>query len=377
MNFFENITFRKARSQSLTELSSANSSTISLKLDGSTNSIPNISTDNNIIVIEDLKQKIELLSTQLNLAHERINYLSNENKEIKETLNVMLNYYEGHKKKTEKIYTEENPSNRHKNIITTHENSEYNSKNEPHSIENTQNVIIPSTIYHDKLSKCRIRENNNKEKIQNKLCIISANKTSKILSIAEERFKNTQICHWLYPNCGIRHLIKNIHKKLHEYTMDDHCVILIGEEDFRKTENYFEIITEIRNTLKLIQNTNIIICLPTYKYSNLSPVFNWRIETFNNLLYLDITTYNYAYLLDCNLNLKCDYSMFSKYTGRVNNGGMKNIFDNIFLLVNNNCKSSAAKSRSITYCDKSTHTEEMSNMNNLNITKTPDHLFRV
>lgn len=362
MNFFENITFRNPRSQSLTELSSANSSTTSLKLDGSTSSIPNISTDNNtIVIIEDLKQRVELLSSQLKLANERINYLSIENKEIKETLNEMLNYYEDHKKTTEKICTEEDPSNSRKNR-TPNNNSNYKTQKVLHSIGNTHDVTTPSTGHHDKSPKYRISESNSKKQIKNKLCIISANKTSKILSIAEETFKNTQICHWLYPNCGIRHLIKNLHKKIHDYSMDDHCIILIGEEDFRKTENYFEVITEIRNTLKHIQNTNIIICLPTYKYSNRSPVFNWRIETFNNLLYLDISTYNYAHLFDSNLNLKCDYSMFSKYTGRLSNGGMKNIFDNILLLVNNNSKPSA-----------------VTNLNlNLNIeNKTDTNFFRI
>lgn len=101
--------------------------------------------------------------------------------------------------------------------------------------------------------------------------------------------------------------------------MDDFCVILIGENDFYKTDNYVNIIVKLRETLQKVQNTNIIICVPTFKLSNYSILFNWRIETFNNLLYLDLQTYNYATVFDSNLDLlkylgiyRCSENNFSK-----------------------------------------------------------------
>lgn len=39
-------------------------------------------------------------------------------------------------------------------------------------------------------------------------------------------------------------------------------------------------------------------------------MFNWRVETFNNLLYLDIMTHEHAYILDSNKYLDYNYNMF-------------------------------------------------------------------
>lgn len=133
------------------------------------------------------------------------------------------------------------------------------------------------------------------------------------MSIAENTFQHAEICHFVTPKCGIIQLTRNLYHKVVNYSMNDYCVILIGEEDYRKTQNYVEIIVELRNALKKIQNTNIILCAPTFKLSNYSTMFNWSVETFNNLLYLDIQTYNYATILDSNLHLRYDFTMFSRY----------------------------------------------------------------
>lgn len=62
-------------------------------------------------------------------------------------------------------------------------------------------------------------------------------------------------------------------------------------------------------------------------------MFNRRIETFNHLLYLDITTHEHAYLLDSNRQLDYDFSMFNKRFGFVNNFGMKTIFNTLQYLI--------------------------------------------
>lgn len=166
-----------------------------------------------------------------------------------------------------------------------------------------------------------------------KLCIVSANKSNKILSIAKNTFQNCEFCHYVSPNCGTEQLINNLEKKLIEYTMNDFCIILIGEKDFHKTANYVDIIIKLREKLQKIQHTNIIICVPTFKLSDRSTLFNWRIETFNNLLHLDLQTYNYATAFDSNLDLCYDFTMFSKFSRKINDRGMRNVFHNLSVTI--------------------------------------------
>lgn len=187
-------------------------------------------------------------------------------------------------------------------------------------------------------SKIKVKDKNARSTVtkavqKRKLCIVSTNKRNKILDIAKKTFQNYEICHYVSPNCGTQQLISNLDKKLIDYTTDDFCVILIGEKDFYKTDNYVDIIIELRETLQNIQNTNIIICVPTFKLSNYSTLFNWRIETFNNLLHLDLQTYNYATAFDSNLDLCYDFTMFSKFDRKINNHGMRNIFHNLSLTI--------------------------------------------
>lgn len=168
----------------------------------------------------------------------------------------------------------------------------------------------------------------------NKLCIISSNQTNRILSIAQNTFPSHNICHYLLTNYGTKQLINNLDKKLLDYTKNDYCLIFIGDRDFTKTHNYFELIINIRNTLLTLQHTNVVLCLPTYKFNGYSSMFNSRIETFGNLLCHDVYTYDYAIIFDSNLNLTYDDTMFNKRTGIVNNYGMKNIFDNLKYYIN-------------------------------------------
>lgn len=86
--------------------------------------------------------------------------------------------------------------------------------------------------------------------------------------------------------------------------------------------------------MKQISHTNVIICTPTYKLQNYTNIYNWRIETFNNLLYLDILSHEHAYFLDCNCNLNYDHTMFDLLKGRINNYGLRNIFENLLHLIN-------------------------------------------
>lgn len=79
MNFFENITFIKTRTQSMSETTTCNESLNSSRLDGTSSSLPNLSGDENNAQIQELKDHIEMLISQLSSAREEINNLSIQN----------------------------------------------------------------------------------------------------------------------------------------------------------------------------------------------------------------------------------------------------------------------------------------------------------
>lgn len=177
-------------------------------------------------------------------------------------------------------------------------------------------------------SVSKLKENN--KYLKAKICMLSANKHNTMLSTAERYFcENFELCHYLNPDVGIKDLLKNAETKLEDFTMNDFCMLFIGERDFKTTQNYVELVLYLRKVIQKLNHTNIVICFPTYNCGRYSSLFNWRVETFNNLLYLDIVTHEHAYLLDCNLNLTYDYSNFSRHSGRVNNQGMNTIFQDL------------------------------------------------
>lgn len=123
--------------------------------------------------------------------------------------------------------------------------------------------------------------------------------------------------------------MSGIELKLQNFTMDDFCIILIGEADFNSTNDSISLVLAIRESLQKVQHTNVILCVPTFKCKSYANMYNWRIENFNNLLYLDIITHEHCYSHDSNKHLTYDHSMFSKITGAINNLGMYTIFKDI------------------------------------------------
>lgn len=164
---------------------------------------------------------------------------------------------------------------------------------------------------------------------RSKICIISSNKVNTILSISQNTFPCHNVCHFISTNCGVKQLLINLKHKLLNYNKHDYCLIFIGEKDFEHTVNYYELVISIRELLMSINYTNIILCLPTYKFNGHSNIYNSRIECFNNILYSDICTYNYAMLYDSNLNLEYCDTMFYKLSGVINNHGMRRIFSDL------------------------------------------------
>ncbi|CAH2984813.1 unnamed protein product [Chilo suppressalis] len=171
-----------------------------------------------------------------------------------------------------------------------------------------------------------VNENNNNE-IKNKLCILSSEKGLKILQNVQriDYLSQFQICHFLTTNSGINIILENIEEKLKEFTKKDFCVIMIGQRDFETAHNYKSLVKTIKTKLQQIKNTNIILTAPTYICGR--PLYNHRVETFNNLLYDDININEYGCLIDSNRELTMN--MFSQFSGKINHRGIQNLLQNV------------------------------------------------
>lgn len=168
---------------------------------------------------------------------------------------------------------------------------------------------------------------------QVKLCLISSNNNNKLLPVTERFFNETDFCHYLTPGGGVKQLLNGLGKKLCNYTLNDYCVIFIGESDFVSSCDYQSIVDCIREEIQKVQHTNVIICTPTYKYKDNVNLFNVRVELFNNLLYQDNLAHEYGYVLDSNKNIQYTSSMFSRFKGTINNNALMKIFEDLNNLI--------------------------------------------
>lgn len=111
--------------------------------------------------------------------------------------------------------------------------------------------------------------------------------------------------------------------------MDDFCVIMIGETDFYSPQNIKLLVEIIRSKLHNITNTNVIVAAPTYILGKM--IYNYRIESFNNELFIKCLDLTNVHVFDSNKELTMD--MFSEYSGKINKNGIKCIFHYITELV--------------------------------------------
>jgi hypothetical protein len=322
MNFLENITFRRNRTKSDSIVTESNS--LEEIIDNSANSLPEISQDGDTVhQLEAFKEQIDKLTNELNSAHNEIESLSIENNKLKRINEDLVKKTELYKKVTlSPISTTPNLKRQKRKNITN--NSQPNKSRTDIDKHNKQNT--PAT------------DRTHSYQTQNqlpKISIISTNKNNKILSIAEKTFSDYRLCHYLTSNCKLKQLIHSLESKLTNYTLKDFCVILIGEDDFKTTNDYSDIIICLRETLLKTLHTNVILCLPTFKQGRYTTVFNSRVEIFNNMLYLDVATHEYVYLIDSNKNLSYDSEMYNYNTRSINNHGMRTIFEDILTLINN------------------------------------------
>lgn len=192
-----------------------------------------------------------------------------------------------------------------------------------------------------------------------KICLISTDRINKTYTIAKNTLKGDyDVCHHLLPNRGIRQLFHGIKTKLEDFTLEDYCIVLMGKEDFNVTENYYDLVVCIREALQDIVHTHVILCVPTFKHGRYTDLFNSRVERFNALLGLDAETHQYAYLIDSNLNLNYDYTMFRTSDGIINNRGLNQVMTDVnekLLMIQNWYKGSDSENHQL--CEAESITE--------------------
>lgn len=334
MNFLENITFRRTRTHS--ESNDDSSNVVSQTLDCTSNSLPDMSEDDDGEQICILKKEIESLKTKLQSAHEEIDLLSLEKSNLQQSNAELLR-----KNKTyEAVYNspakqrvrtpKKNTNIRLKEKQTQTSDVVSNTQSPPQididtgSSGETQNITTKSC---DKNSSCKLSP-----LVKHKICVISSETSNRIYTMSEDThlLNYNHMCHYRMPRCGIEHILKNIEDKVRNFTYSDYCIIFIGEEDFKTTNKYIELVTLIRQKLLPLNHTNFIICLPTFKYmDNSNIMFNSRIDTFNNLIYMDVQTYNYAFILDSNLNLPYTHDTYNQWSGILNNKGFNIVISDL------------------------------------------------
>lgn len=196
------------------------------------------------------------------------------------------------------------------------------------NINNNTMSTSQSKLYSDHLQTQGDEQNDTsrRSKQKNKLCILSNDKNIGSLTIIEEVFSNGfDYCHYIMPFCNIEHLLENLENKLKDFNLNDYCIIFIGGSDIGEHGNYLSIINNIRQSLQSLTHTNVVLCLPTYIAG--APIYNFKVEIFNNLLYTDLQNHKYACFLDSNSELS--HEMFSHKNGKINKYGVRKIYDKI------------------------------------------------
>lgn len=178
---------------------------------------------------------------------------------------------------------------------------------------------------HDSIAKYREGLRNHTSK--NKICIISSDRKLNILQNIKtiSPYNNFQILHHITNNVGIDIMLRDLDIKLKDYTKHDFCVVMIGATDFYLSQDFRAIVKRLKEKINSITNTNVIIIAPTYICGK--PLYNYRVELFNNMLYNDIYSTDCSYLLDSNKYLTID--MFSLITGKIKKSGVKHILEKI------------------------------------------------
>lgn len=358
----DNVTIRRAHTTLIVDRNVTDMSIDALDVSGSLcSSLPDLSTDNRIV--NELQQKLDKLQTELNSAHLEIEQLSLENKELRKNNQELCKKNSMYRKigfsPTNRTTSNTPPRKPAKQLRNNKEHK--HTQTDKLEKENTVGKVNIGTQTHATISTEKtLPENKNSpqnlKKIPNiaklherpvkhqnhstykpKICLISSNGENKVLSIAQEIMpsKKYDFCHYLSSQATTRHMIRNLQTKLTDFTENDYCIIFISEEDLLETSNHFEQIKHIRETLKEITHTNIVLCTPTYQIGHQRDYFNQKVYSFNELLLKDVNTFKYAHVIDSNRYLCYDYTMFHKPSGRISNLGLRIVLQDVLYFTEN------------------------------------------
>ncbi|KAH9627604.1 hypothetical protein HF086_010756 [Spodoptera exigua] len=256
MNFLENITFRRRRSKG-SESNQDDSNNTSQTLNYTTNSMPEMSEDDETHEIKKLQDKIDELTSQLNNANKKVEILCLEISSLKEKNQELSKKNDSYVQKvtsshqqqstiSKRAHSRQNKltkTNRNIGNITSHQDSR------------TENKDVTLTSSHNRILNNVIKPHQHDASIKHKLCILSGEKSSRICKLIDNNYScsrnNYEICHYRKPNCNLEIILDNIDKKVQNFTKSDFCVICIGDEDFKRTQNYIELVVLIPE-LKLL-----------------------------------------------------------------------------------------------------------------------------
>lgn len=377
----EYVTLRKKKQHniSLPDITASFISTSEMNESGRLNRTSHSNPDRNngnYLLIEELKSEIEMLRRELDIAHNEVDDLMITNQELLKKTKKQENIIKLYKTVSTDDLIISNKSIR--SYIST-----------PISTRNKTSrkceKFITSTCVKNKLkleldkpqdsndwpSTTAARDKTSwKPKSTTKVCLISNINSRRKKNILRQQLEDFQVCHYLMPGAGIEHLLNGIETKLESFTSTDYCVIMMGESDFFVSKNYNSVVNNIRQKLKDVQHTNIIFCLPTFRYLCDANIYNARLEIFNKLLYYNNLEHEYCYILDSNLNLSYSLDMFSNYTGKINNIAFKKIVSDLNMLM------LCINDMVVCYTQKQSN----SDFNNVSQSKTPhkkyNHSFR-
>lgn len=388
----DNITQRK-RTPNLYQSRSFNDLSTSHIFDSTMTSLPSTSLDGNRPCCEVLQEQINQLTSELRSANNEIDLLNEENINLKNELTKCqksINLYKkldfienspkssNRKNRRNKIYdsnrqgarsqfTTPEKCNQQDIEVVTHiqlVNSEETAQKDgsspindnkcsimKNSLEkseityngkpNSKNLIpeLDTALNEIKLTTQKNKNSTPKNKKttrpsahddtkRRQLCVLSNSTQRGILQAIEENFSNDfKYCSYLMPDSKIIHLLTNIKTKLRDFSVNDYCIILLGDSDIKTNSNFINLVKVINESLRQITHTNIIICTPTYVRG--SPIYNYKVEIFNNLIYMDLEYHKYAYFFDSNNDLEFKFDLFSNRSGKLNKAGLNFIFKNI------------------------------------------------
>lgn len=340
MNFLENITFRRKRSRGSESNHDDSNSGNNTTLNCTTNSMPEMSEDDENNQIKILQDKIDDLTSQLNSAHREIEILSLENSSLKqsnEDLSRKNNLYKQIARSPIKQKSTTPKKTQLKQAKHTQTDENIGNSTSINQDDKTQTInVVRNSSHNNTVTGNVIKPNQKQSPRKNKICILSSENNSRICKLINSTSlpNSYEICHYRKPNCNLEHLLDNVDGKVENFTKSDFCIIFLGEENFKRTQNYIELVVIIRKKIVHLKHTNFIICLPTFKYmNNVNIMFNSRVENFNNLLYMDAQTNNYAYILDSNFNLPYTFDTYSPHYGTLNKRGLQLIISDLIELI--------------------------------------------